>query len=48
MKSMTKVLAFFCVLGALALSSGCNTVHGFGEDVSDTGHGIQRAANNAS
>jgi predicted small secreted protein len=44
MKTIIKVCAFLSVLSALTLGTGCNTVHGFGEDVSSTGHGIQRAA----
>jgi predicted small secreted protein len=35
------------ILAALVLASsltGCNTVHGAGQDVTNAGHGIQHAA----
>jgi predicted small secreted protein len=43
MKLKTGIFLIILMLGAAALS-GCNTVHGFGQDVSATGHGIQNAA----
>ena len=39
---------FLFMLVALSLSAsliGCNTVHGAGQDVADTGHNIEHAAN---
>jgi len=34
-----------CVLaGALLSLAGCNTVSGFGQDMSDAGHAIKKAA----
>ena len=44
MRLITKALALALIFGALAAISGCNTVHGFGQDVSATGHGIQNAS----
>ena len=36
-------LVVVCVVGAGGLA-GCNTVKGFGKDVSKTGHAIEKAA----
>jgi len=39
---------FLLMLIGLSLSAslmGCNTVHGAGKDLSDTGHNIEHAAN---
>ena len=35
------------LLGLIVATSltGCNTIHGAGKDVADTGHNIERAAN---
>lgn len=40
-----KKIALICVfLTTLCLLNGCNTVKGFGKDVSKTGHEIQKAS----
>lgn len=39
----TAVVCF--ILGSLAILNACGTVHGFGRDVSNVGHGIQKAVN---
>jgi predicted small secreted protein len=42
---MKKLLVGIVILGISAsILSGCNTVRGFGQDVSGTGHAISRAA----
>jgi len=42
---MKKFLLFMLVGLFLSASlTGCNTVHGAGQDISDTGHNIQHAA----
>jgi len=42
-----KKLSLFMLLGLFLVTSltGCNTVHGAGQDLSDTGHNIEHAAN---
>lgn len=42
--SLKKIIMVSIVLGAVGFVSACGTVHGFGRDVSNAGHGIQRAA----
>jgi predicted small secreted protein len=43
---MKKFLFFMLVVLSLSASlMGCNTVHGAGQDLSDTGHNIEHAAN---
>jgi len=42
MKTFLTGIVIACI-GASILS-GCNTVRGFGQDVSDTGHAISRTA----
>jgi predicted small secreted protein len=44
MKLISKALILVLIFGALTTINGCNTVHGFGQDVSATGHGIQNAS----
>jgi predicted small secreted protein len=41
-----KRFSLFTLLGLFLLTSltGCNTVHGAGKDISDTGHNIEHAA----
>ncbi len=41
-----KKFSLFMLLGLFLATSltGCNTVHGAGQDISDTGHNIQHAA----
>ena len=43
MKKFTKsiLLVFLLILGGTALS-GCRTAHGFGEDMENAGHDIQK------
>jgi predicted small secreted protein len=36
--------ALFAVAGALFGLAGCNTMAGFGQDMSDAGHAIKKAA----
>jgi predicted small secreted protein len=36
--------ALFAMAGALLGLAGCNTVAGFGQDMSDAGHAIKKAA----
>ncbi len=38
----TRVAALALLLGGLALA-GCNTAHGFGQDVKHAGNGIEHA-----
>jgi predicted small secreted protein len=42
-----KRLPLFMLFGLFLLTAltGCNTVHGAGQDISDTGHNIAHAAN---
>jgi len=42
-----KKFSLFMLLGLFLVTSltGCNTVHGAGQDVADTGHNIAHAAN---
>jgi len=42
-----KKFSSFMLLGLFLVTSltGCNTVHGAGKDVADTGHNIEHAAN---
>ena len=42
-----KKFSLFMLLGLFLVTSltGCNTVHGAGKDLSDTGHNIEHAAN---
>ena len=42
-----KKFSLFMLLGLFLVTSitGCNTVHGAGKDVADTGHNIEHAAN---
>ena len=42
-----KQLSLFMLLSLFLVTSltGCNTVHGAGQDVADTGHNIAHAAN---
>lgn len=43
---MKKFLLFMLVGLSLSASlTGCNTIHGAGKDVADTGHNIEHAAN---
>ena len=43
---MKKFLLFMLVALSLSVSlTGCNTVHGAGKDLSNTGHNIEHAAN---
>jgi len=39
--------SLFTLFGLFLLTalSGCNTIHGAGQDVGDTGHNIEHAAN---
>jgi len=41
-----KKFLLFMLLGLFLMTSltGCNTVHGAGQDISDTGHNISHAA----
>jgi len=41
-----KKFSLFMLLGLFLMTSftGCNTVHGAGQDISDTGHNIAHAA----
>ncbi len=41
-----KKFSLFMLLGLFLVTSlmGCNTVHGAGQDISDTGHNISHAA----
>ncbi|MEA3121083.1 MAG: entericidin [Paraburkholderia sp.] len=36
-------VAFFLLLGVLASLAGCNTVAGFGEDITDSARTVQHA-----
>jgi predicted small secreted protein len=36
-------VAIFLLVGVLASLTGCNTVAGFGQDVTDSAHTVQRA-----
>jgi len=42
-----KKFSLFMLLGLFLVTSftGCNTVHGAGQDVANTGHNIEHAAN---
>lgn len=42
-----KKFSLFILFGLFLVTSltGCNTVHGAGQDVADTGHNIEHAAN---
>ena len=42
-----KKFSLFMLLGLFLVTSltGCNTIHGAGKDVADTGHNIEHAAN---
>ena len=42
-----KKFSLFMLVGLFLVTSltGCNTVHGAGKDVADTGHNIEHAAN---
>ena len=40
-----RVLAIFALMLLTGTLAACNTVSGFGQDVSNTGHAISRAAN---
>jgi predicted small secreted protein len=42
-----KKISLFIFFGLFLMTSltGCNTVHGAGQDVADTGHNIAHAAN---
>ena len=42
-----KRFPLFMLIGLVLMTSltGCNTVHGAGQDVADTGHNIEHAAN---
>jgi predicted small secreted protein len=44
MKCISKLLMISILIGSLGLLGGCNTVNGFGHDVSNTGHAISRAS----
>lgn len=46
MRKSTKLaaLALFALAGATLLLSGCNTIAGAGEDVSQAGHAIEKTA----
>jgi predicted small secreted protein len=44
MKSITKLAMLGMLMLAIGFISGCNTMNGFGQDVSSAGHGISRAA----
>jgi predicted small secreted protein len=44
MKSISKALVLICVVCSLGFLTACNTVHGAGEDISASGHAIQKAA----
>ncbi|WP_207004699.1 entericidin A/B family lipoprotein [Trinickia mobilis] len=46
MKALTiwRRAALFALAGALLGLAGCNTVAGFGQDMSDAGHAIKKAA----
>jgi entericidin A len=41
---MKRVLALVALIAAFAALAGCNTVHGFGEDMGALGHSISNAA----
>jgi predicted small secreted protein len=42
-----KKFSLFMLVGLFLVTSltGCNTIHGAGKDVADTGHNIEHAAN---
>lgn len=44
---MTRLIAIICAAAFAAMLSGCNTVEGAGQDVSATGHAIEKAADKA-
>jgi predicted small secreted protein len=44
MKTTSSKIFFALLILSLGILNGCNTVNGFGQDVSATGHGIQKAA----
>ncbi|RKS85132.1 entericidin B [Orbus hercynius] len=39
-----KVLAILCALMVVAVVTGCNTVHGVGEDIQSGGKAVSNAA----
>jgi entericidin A len=41
---MKRIVALVTLAAAFAVLAGCNTVHGFGEDMRDLGHSISNAA----
>jgi entericidin A len=41
---MTRAIALVTLIAAFVALAGCNTVHGFGEDMRDLGHSISNAA----
>jgi predicted small secreted protein len=43
MKLISKSIILLLIVGTLGMV-GCNTVNGFGQDVSATGRGIQKAS----
>lgn len=47
MSLINRCARFGLLLVMLSVLSACNTVQGVGEDVSDTGHAISNAANDA-
>ncbi len=44
MRQVSKLIALGMLMLSIGVMSGCNTVNGFGKDVSSAGHGISRAA----
>jgi predicted small secreted protein len=44
MKKMTTLIALCFGFAAAALLAGCNTMHGFGQDVQKAGTAIENAA----
>ncbi len=44
---LMKLAALLVLAGFAALVTGCNTVEGFGQDVSASGHAISKTADQA-
>ena len=44
MNIIKKIACFSILIGAISLLNACSTIKGFGKDVSQAGHDIQKAA----
>jgi predicted small secreted protein len=42
--TIKSIIAFLTLLGISLASTGCNTMHGVGEDIEEAGEGIQDGA----